>query len=246
MWSELKYLKFPDGELSYDGRAACVQRYDLPDGDILLPVYFKPEAEKFHAVKVLRCGFDGRELTVKSQGNTLRMDRARGLAEPSITFFRGKYYLTIRHDEAGYIATSDDGLNFSPPKLWTWTDGTPLGTYNTQAHWVRHSDGLFLVYTRRGANNDHIFRHRAPLFIAQVDIEKLAVRRETERILIPERGARYGNFGVCEVNENETWVVETEWMQRPPEEPVIPVNNRWGAEARIYAARIIWTTPNEK
>jgi hypothetical protein len=243
-WSELKYLRFPEGELSYDARAACVQRFDLPDGDILLPIYFKPQAEKYHAVKVLRCGFDGSELTVKAQGNTLRMDRARGFAEPSITFFRGKYYLTIRHDEAGYIATSDDGLEFGPPKLWTWTDGTPLGSYNTQAHWVRHADGLFLVYTRRGANNDHIFRHRAPLFIARVDTEKLAVLRETERVLIPERGARYGNFGVCEVNENETWVVETEWMQRPPEEPVIPVNNRWGADARIYAARILWATPN--
>ena len=41
----------------------------------------------------------------------------------------------------------------------------------------------------------------------------------------------------------ETWVVETEWMQRPPatrhpgEEPV-------GHEAGVYAARILWDHPN--
>lgn len=40
-------------------------------------------------------------------------------------------------------------------------DGKELGSYNTQRHWLAHSVGPFLVYTRRGADNDHILRHRA-------------------------------------------------------------------------------------
>jgi hypothetical protein len=241
-WSPLAVLEMPVA--SYDARAACVQRYDLPGGDILLPVYFKEEQDKFHHVKVLRCRFDGTKLTAIEEGNTMSLNTDRGLAEPSITRFGNKYFLTIRHDKSAYVATSDDGLHFGEMKPWTWDDGSELGSYNTQAHWVVHRDALFLVYTRRGANNDHIFRHRAPLFIAEVDPEKLVVKRATERVLIPEHGARYGNFGVCDVNEQETWVIETEWMQRPPEEYVIPVNNRWGAKARIYAARIVWEKPN--
>ena len=82
------------------------------------------------------------------------------------------------------------------------------------------------------------------LFMAEVDPATLRVKRATERILLPDKGARYGNFGVCDVNAQETWVVDTEWMQRPPEEPIIPVDNRWGAAGRVYAARIIWDRPN--
>ena len=72
------------------------------------------------------------------------------------------------------MSVSDDGLQFAEPKPWTFDDGAELGSYNTQQHWLAHSDGLFLVYTRRGANNDHIVRHRAPLFMAQVDPDDAA------------------------------------------------------------------------
>jgi hypothetical protein len=81
----------------------------------------------------------------------------------------GRYYLTLRNDVRGYVSVSDDGLHFAEPKPWTFDDGAELGSYNTQQHWLAHRDGLFLVYTRRGANNDHIVRHRAPLFMARVD-----------------------------------------------------------------------------
>ena len=39
---------------------------------------------------------------------------------------------------------------------WRFDDGSPLGSYNTQQHWVTVGGGLFLVYTRKGADNDHI------------------------------------------------------------------------------------------
>jgi hypothetical protein len=194
---------------------------------------------------VLRCQFDGTKLTYVAHGSELTVPTDRGLGEPSLTVYRGRYYLTMRHDKAGYVATSEDGLNYGPPKLWTWDDGTELGNYNTQQHWVTHERGLFLVYTRRGADNDHVFRHRAPLFMGQVDPEKLCVIRSTERILVPNRGARLGNFGVTKVSDQETWVTVSEWMQTNPPRPydyTIPM--KYGSDNAVFAARIIWKSPD--
>jgi hypothetical protein len=185
-------------------------------------------------------------MRVKAAGNAMTVPVDRGLYEPSLTMFQGRYYLTLRNDRAGYVCTSEDGLQYSEPVKWTWDDGTDLGNYNTQQHWVTHSDALHLVYTRRGANNDHVVRHRAPLFIARVDPTTLRVIRATERILVPERGARLGNFGVTEVNEHETWVTVTEWMQTTPPNPydyTIPM--KYGSDNAVFAARIQWKTPNK-
>ena len=133
---------------------------------------------------------------------------------------------------------------YEPIVEWAYDDRKPLGSYNRQQHWITHSDGLYLIYTRRGANNDHVFRHRAPLFIAQVDPAKLRVLRSTERVLVPERGARLGNFGVTEVSENETWVTVAEWMQTWGPNVVMPPDNKYGADNSVYAARIFWDRPN--
>ena len=169
--------------------------------------------------------------------------RQTGVFEPSLTRFRGRYYLTMRNDRAAYVATSEDGLRYGPVQRWRFDDGGDLGSRNTQQHWVTHSDGLFLVYTRVGANNDHVFRNRAPLFIAQVDPETRRVLRTTERVLIPERGAGLGNaFGVTEVSENETWVTSAEWMQGP--KGILLPGNQYGSDNSVYAARIVWKTPN--
>jgi len=245
-WTAWDTLAMPDAKKFYNAGAGCVQRLDLPNGDILLPIYFKAESEKFEKVTVLRCAFDGSKLTFVEHGNELALDTDRGLGEPSLTRFRGRYYLTLRHDKAGYVSTSDDGLHYSEPKKWTWDDGSDLGNYNTQQHWVTHDDALFLVYTRRGANNDHIMRHRAPLFIGPVDTEKLCVLRATERVLVPQRGARLGNFGVTEVSENETWVTVAEWMQTTPPNPYdFTKCMKYGSDNAVFAARIQWKTPNK-
>lgn len=245
-WTAWDTLAMPDEPMFYNAGAGCVQRLDLPNGDILLPISFKAEAERFSRVTVLRCAFDGSRLTMMGQGNVLAVDSDRGLGEPSLTRFCGRYYLTLRQDKAGYVSASDDGLQFSEPKKWTWDDGSELGNHNTQQHWVTHDDALFLVYTRRGANNDHVFRHRAPLFIARVDPERLRVIRATERVLVPERGARLGNFGVTDVSENETWVTVAEWMQTTPPNPHdFTVCMKYGSDNAIFAARIQWKTPNK-
>ena len=181
--------------------------------------------------------FDGETLRFLERGSAHTVPIGRGMHEPSLALHRGRYYLTIRNDERGYVACSDDGLYYSEPQPWTFDDGQDLGNYNTQQHWVTHRDGLFLVYTRRGAQNDHVFRHRAPLFIAQVDPERLAVVRETERVLVPERGARLGNFGVVAVTPEETWVTVCEWMQPARCE-------RYGSDNTLWVARIRWGSPN--
>jgi hypothetical protein len=167
----------------------------------------------------------------------LRLDVARGLYEPSLITFCGRYYLTLRNDERGYVSVSDDGLHFAEPKPWTFDDGAELGSYNTQQHWLSHRDGLFLVYTRRGANNDHIVRHRAPLFMARVDPEKLQIIRASEKVVVPERGAELGNFGCARINEHESWVTVCEGM-------FMKDSKARGAEGATFVARILWSKPN--
>jgi hypothetical protein len=243
-WSPWAVLAMPDRITFQSAGAGSVQRLDLPSGDILLPIYFKSKEQATYRTTVLRCSFDGTTLTYREHGSELALDGGRGLYEPSLTRFRDRFYLTLRNDHAGYVAVSKDGLGFETPQKWLWGDGTDLGNYNTQQHWVTHSDGLFLVYTRKGANNDHVFRHRAPLFIAQVDPVTLRVIRSTERVLVPERGARLGNFAVTDVNEHETWVSVAEWMQTWGPNVVIPPDNKYGADNSVYVARIQWDKPN--
>jgi hypothetical protein len=243
-WTAWDTVAMPDRVKFQSAGAGSVQRLDLVNGDILLPIYFKSKEQPTYRTTVLRCKFDGKKLVYSEHGSELTLNAGRGLYEPSLTRFQDRFYLTLRNDSAGYVAVSKDGLQFEPPQKWLWDDGTELGNYNTQQHWVTHSDGLFLVYTRKGANNDHVFRHRAPLFIAQVDPVRLRVIRHSERVLVPERGARLGNFAVTEVNERETWVTVAEWMQTWGPNVVIPPDNKYGADNSVYVARIQWDNPN--
>lgn len=236
-WSAPGVLALPDEAKFQMATAGCTQRVDLPGGDTLLPIYFRASDATRSSATVVRCRFDGHALKYLEHGTELTEPEARGYGEPSLAQFRGRFYLTLRHDKFGAVAASADGLHFDAPRKWTFDDGSDLGNYNTQQHWVTHSDGLFLVYTRRGANNDRVFRHRAPLFIARVDPEKLCVIRATERAIVPERGARLGNFGVTDVGPGETWVTVAEWMQPRGVE-------KYGGDNAVYVARLIWSKPN--
>ena len=93
------------------------------------------------------------------------------------------------------------------------------------------------MYTRRGLNNDHVIRHRAPLVIAEVDPRRVTVKRQTERILVPERGTRLGNFGMTDVSPTETWITTVEWMQ--------PVGvAKYGSDNSVFVAKLTWNRPN--
>ena len=232
-WSTWRNMEMPDHDYFFNNGAGCTQRVDLPNGDILLPIYFKGKDTKQYSATVVRAQFDGETLRYVEHGSMHTVPVERGFPEPSLAEYKGRYFMTLRNDVAGYVTSGDDGLHFDEAKKWAFDDGEELGSYNTQQHWVTHPDGIFLVYTRRGADNDHVFRHRAPLFIAQVNPDTLQVIRATERILVKERGARLGNFAVTKVNDAETWVTVSEWMQ--------PVGcEKYGSDNSIFVARIKW------
>lgn len=202
----------PEYHLSHCA-AGCSQFIEEENGDLLIPVYIKKDIDECMTSAVMRCAFDGKNIKFKNIGNELSFKNARGLCEPSICKFKDKYYLTIRNDNFALYSTSDDGLNFRTPKFWRWDTGDILPSYNTQQHWLIQSGKLYLVYTRKAGNNDHVFRHRAPLFMAEVDTQKMQILRSTERIVAPERGARLGNFGVSYINEHLSVITAAEWMQ---------------------------------
>jgi hypothetical protein len=145
----------------------------------------------------------------------------------------------LRNDISGHVCVSEDGLHYDSPRPWLFDDGSNLGNYWTQQHWITSADALYLVYTRRGANNDHVFCHRAPLFIAQVDTAKLCIIRETEQVLVPERGARLGNFGIARISDTESWVTVSEWMQTTNPNPHdSTVCERYGSDNSIYFVKV--------
>ena len=226
VWTPWTMLEMPETEDDkYFFNGVHGQWLVEDDGSLLVPIYYVGPNQPFLAKGVvMRFAFDGNKLSFVERGADLLHDVKRGLYEKSLTFFQGKYYMTMRNDLKGFVAVSDDGLNFGPINAWSFDDGSDLGSYNTQQKWVTHSDGLFLVYTRRGANNDHIMRHRAPLFIAQVDPDRLCVLRNTERIAVPEDGKLLGNFDATTINENETWITV--------------------AGGNAFCARIRWDRPN--
>ena len=237
-WGKYRELELP--VLDHDSLqlsapvAGCVQWLELPNGEVLIPIFYYKltpdqaatigretfDVENFmqsdglgHVTTVVRCQFDGENLTYLEHGDELRLTSGRGIYEPSVAHFAGEYFITLRADKTAYVAKSDDGLHYEPMQEWKFDDGAVLGSYNTQQHWAIYQDQLYLVYTRRGANNDEVFRHRAPLLMAEVDPSTLTVRRSTERVVVPNRGVGLGNFGVTDINENQVWITTTEYMR---------------------------------
>ena len=215
----------------------CVQSVINEDGTLLVPVYVTVPGQVEYQTTILQLDFDGDKLTYVRHGNELKIAGGRGLYEPSLAYFRSKYYLTLRNDARAYVAVSEDGLNYGAATPWLFDDGSELGSYNTQAHWLVHSDGLFLSYTRLGANNDHIARNRAPIFLAQVDTAKLRVIRQTEKILLPERGVMLGNFGASNITPDESWVTDSEFI-------VNGQNHPRGADGTTWIGKVKWTKAN--
>ncbi|PHQ37298.1 sialidase [Rhodopirellula bahusiensis] len=191
--------------------AGCHQQAVLDDGIVLLPVrYQRSQSKRNYTSVVARCSFDGTTLRYIDHGSEHSVPTRRGLYEPSVVEFDDAYYLTMRADDGAWVARSSDGINFTDHVPWKFDSGSELGSYNTQQHWATIGGRLYLVYTRRGAGNDHIMRHRAPLFIAQIDPERLVALKDTEQIVVPENHATLGNSGICQINDNEIWITVAE------------------------------------
>lgn len=240
-WSERKILEWDDPRGAHIYTNNCGQRVILPNGDIVMSFTFGPTANN-RMVAGVRCSFDGEELKILKVGPPLKNPVGRGLLEPSVTEFEDKFYLTIRAEDGhGYVAVSEDGLNYKRKSAWAWDDGEPVPMSTTQQHWLTHSDGLFLVYTRKDPTNTNVIRWRSPLWVAQVDPEKLCLIRGTEQVVLPLVGdgvnkpdevALMGNFHVTNASPQESWVTVGEWMPRR------------GARGDLLVAKIRWSRPN--
>ncbi len=231
----LRSVEMPDAEKYCDCGSGCSQICELANGDLLIPIGYSEKKDGVSLngkAAVLRCGFDGETIRVLEIGDDIEViPSRRGIGEASLLAYRGRFYLTIRDDDYGYVAESEDGLHFTPPQVHRFDDGEILPTYNTQSHWFTLGDKAYLVYTRKNGTNDHVFRHRAPLYAAEFLPETLSVKRESEFIVVPERGARLGNFGCCQC-ETGALVMAAEWMQPAGCEKYGSDNAIWLTEVR--------------
>ncbi len=240
-WSNRKILEWDDPRGGHIYSNNCGQRVVRPDGNVQMSFTFGPEAEH-RMVAGVHATFDGESLNVSEVGPALHNPNGRGLLEPSVTEFGGKFWITMRaEDNRGYVSVSDDGLNWEQKRAWAWEDGTPIEMSTTQQHWLTHSDGLFLVYTRRDASNKNVIRWRSPLWVAQVDIERRCLIKSTEQVVLPlvgdgvhqpDKVALMGNFNVTNASPEESWVTAGEWMPRD------------GYRGDVLLARIHWSKPN--
>lgn len=240
-WSERKILQWDDPRGGFIYTNNCGQRVILPNGKVQMSFTFGPKATN-RMVAGVHADFDGKQLKVNKVGPPLYNNKGRGLLEPSVTHFNDQFWITIRaEDKRGYVSVSKDGLKWEKKKAWTWDNGQPLEMSTTQQHWLTHSDGLFLVYTRKDASNVNVIRWRSPLWVAQVDVKKRCLIKSTEQVVLPLVGdgvkepnkvALMGNFDVTNISPEESMVTVGEWMPRN------------GYRGDLLLARIRWSKPN--
>lgn len=212
-WSERRELKADFFNDCLNWRVACAQLSVMPDGDVLIPVYFiQTNGDEAFSVCSVKCSFDGEILTVKAVGKVLTSHINRGLIEPSLAVLNGKYYMTIRaEDNQGYFSVSNDGLNWEEVIPWRWDNGEVLTMSTTQQHWVCNGSNLFLVYTRKAGFNDDVMRWRAPLFIARFDEKNDCLLRDSEQEVLPlvrthGKANTMGNFHAVDISSTKSIV----------------------------------------
>lgn len=244
-WHPFREIEMGDNDRFFSCGSGSGQYCELKNGDLLIPVYFMSYEESedpwhnLYHVMIMRCSFDGDEIKLLEYGNDITVPIPRGLCEPSIICFKNRYFVALRNDKKGYVTSSNDGLYLEEPQVLVFDDGAESGNYCTQQHWLTLNDRLYMVYTRKAENNEHVFRHRAPLFIAEFDIERMCLVRSTEKIAVPERGARLGNFGCVNIAPDKAWVVASEWMQTNPPDPFDwTVCAKYGSDNSIFIAEV--------
>lgn len=204
--------------------------YVRVDDDRVLKIFtVKGEDGKNYTTSAI-CRVADEGLEPIAVGNTHTIaDSRRGLYEPHTVYWRERWYATARSEDGrGYRLESEDGLTWSEPNAWTWDDGTPVAMDQTMTKLIAHPDGLVLVYTRVRDDNMETFRHRAPLHVADLDAERRLIR-DTERVIVPNRGLAVGNFWVWPRGDREHLVTTAEWPRDGRE-----------TNGDIWLCRIVW------
>jgi hypothetical protein len=133
-WARWQVLEMPPGDKFNFCRNACAQWLVKDDGHLLVPLYFGRNAKEPYSVTVAECSFDGERITYLRHGDELTLNVERGLVEPSLVRYGGRYYLTLRNDRAAYVTVSGDGLK--------WVAGLWAATTRTSTGW-RMAKGCF-------------------------------------------------------------------------------------------------------
>ena len=249
-WSGRHRLAWDDPLASAIYTSNCSQRVTLDAcdgeraGDVIVPLSFGPRGRGDRFAATVRCTFDGTELRVAERGSVHELSVGRGLLEPSVCRVGGDFFLTVRaEDDRGYVSRSGDGLHWQPLAPWRWDDGEPIAMSTTQQRWLPHSDALFLVYTRRSEHNRNVMRWRSPLWLAEVDRERLCLLRATERVVFPLTGDGIGDpEGVPRMGNFHTTAIS-------PAESIVTVGEnlpRSGYQGQTRLARITWRRPNRQ
>ncbi|MFA6715932.1 MAG: sialidase family protein [Victivallales bacterium] len=218
-WSERKPICWEEFREYNAFMCGCSQKVILPDGRIIIPFSIGCAGRGDRSFCSLLCDFDGEEIKALKRGNILELEFGRGLLEPSLVFYNGVFFATLRAEDGhGYVSVSVDGLNWEPLRPWRWEDGSALTMSTTQQHWLKLGGRLYLVYTRKNGENDKIPRWRAPLFIAEVDTVNFCLKGDTEQIVFPMRPhpenpdayGMVGNFHTLALSETEAIVTTGE------------------------------------
>lgn len=209
-------LEVPGLEDASASVCGCSQRVFAGEDELYLPFAFGFWGRRDRLAATARCRYDGHTVTVLEVGKALELPVGRGLMEPQLTLFRGRFHLTLRTEDGfGYCAQSEDGLNWNAMTPWTFDDGEHLTMTNTQQHFLRRDGKLYLIYNRKLPGNAHLMRYRAPLLVAEVDPDRLVLRRATEQVLFPVapedagrefKAALFGNFHPFELSERESLI----------------------------------------
>ena len=94
--------------------------------------------------------------------------------------------------------------------------------------------------TRYGFRADGEYAPERGLWI---DPDKLQVIRRTEKVLFPDRGAAFGNFGTAEITADESWVPDAELITHYFDQDAGKMPLPRGADGSVWLGRVR-ETPN--
>ncbi len=219
------------------GHTQYAEYLDLGGDTILQAFTKKNKNSKQNIVQSLTAKVENGKYKLLHISNSWTNATGRGLYEPQIAEYENKFFMTARAEDGfGYLLVSHDrGKTWDEPVRWRWDNGEEIPMDQTMTKLIAHSDGLVFVYTRKRDDNTQTFRHRAPLHVADFDTETLTLKRNTERIIVPNKGLAVGNFWVWTISPEESYVVTAEWPRDGRE-----------ANGDIWLSKIKWNAPNKK